>query len=86
MNSKGLTELEFIEVTTQHQPNTFAVGVEKYVREHDVSYIDGVIGYSDEHEIELDIVPKLINITLKQKLEAEARALNLLPRTTSLPI
>ena len=56
MNSKGLTELEFIEVTTQHQPNTFAVGVEKYVREHDVSYIDGVIGYSDEHEIELDIL------------------------------
>ena len=86
MNSKGLTESEFVEITTQHQTSSFAVGVEQYVQVHDVSYIDAVIGYSDEHEIELDIVPKLINITLKQKLEAEARALNLLPRTTSLPI
>lgn len=86
MNSKGLTELEFIEVTTQHQPDTFAVGVERYVRDHDVSYIDAVIGYSDENDIELDIVPKLVNFTLKGKLEAEARALNLLPRTTTLPI
>ena len=83
---KGLTELEFIEVTTQHQPQQFAVGVENYVKQHEVSYIDAVLGYSDEQEIEMDIVPKLINPTLKQKLEAEARSLNLLPKTQALPI
>ncbi len=83
---KGLTELEFVEVTTQHQPQQFAVGVEKYVQEHEVSYIDAVLGYSEEKEIELDIIPKLINPTLKQKLEAEARSLNLLPRIQALPV
>ena len=86
MSSKGLTELEFIEVTTHHQPQQFAVGVENYVKQHEVSYIDAVLGYSDEQEIEMDIVPKLINPTLKQKLEAEARSLNLLPKTQALPI
>ena len=83
---KGLTELEFVEVTTQHQPQQFAVGVENYVKQHEVSYIDAVLGYSDEQEIEMDIVPKLINPTLKQKLEAEARSLNLLPKIQALPV
>ena len=83
---KGLTELEFVEVTTQHQPQQFAVGVENYVKQHEVSYIDAVLGYSDEQEIEMDIVPKLINPTLKQKLEAEARSLNLLPKIRALPV
>ena len=86
MSSKGLTELEFVEVTTQHQPHQFAIGVENYVKQHEVSYIDAVLAYSDEQEIEMDIVPKLINLPLKQKLEAEARLLNLLPKTQALPV
>ena len=86
MSSKGLTELEFVEVTTQHQPHQFAIGVEKYVKEHEVGYIDAVLAYSDEQEIEMDIVPKLINKPLKEKLEVEARKLHFLPGFVELPI
>ena len=45
-----------------------------------------MFAFCDENNIEVDIVPKLLNKSLKDKLELEAMDLNLIPRTGALPI
>ena len=81
-----LSEREFLEIVTNHQPNSFSIGVERLAREYDIGYTEAVIAYCDRYEIEMDIAPKLINKPLKDKLENEARNLNLLPKIGLLPI
>ena len=83
----ALTEEEFLEVITEHTSKSFSLGVESIKREWELSsYVDAVFAFCDENDIEADIVPKLINKSLKDKLELEAMELNLLPRTGALPI
>ena len=82
----SLNEREFLEIVTNHHPNSFSIGVERLALKYDIGYTEAVIAYCDEYEIEMDIAPKLINKPLKDKLENEARNLNLLPKIGSLPI
>jgi len=82
----ALSEREFLEIVTNHHPNSFSLGVERLAIKYDIGYTEAVIAYCDEHGIEMDIAPKLINKPLKDKLENEARNLNLLPKIGSLPI
>lgn len=48
------------------------------------SYITTVVNYVEENELEYTMLSKLINSTLKQKLEAEFQALNYLPKANSM--
>ena len=64
----------------------FTAAIENIRKDFDISYIDSVIYYCDEHDIELNIVDSLITRNLKEKLEAEAVELNFLPRGGVLPI
>ena len=83
----ALTEEQFLEVITEHTSKSFSLGVESIKREWELgSYVDAVFAFCDENNIEIDIVPKLLNKSLKDKLELEAMELNLLPRTGALPI
>jgi len=52
----------------------------------DMSYIDAVVWYCDENDIEIETVNKFISKTLKEKIELEARDLNYLPKVGKLPI
>ena len=52
----------------------------------DMSYIDAVVWYCDENDIEIETVNKLISKTLKEKIESEARDLNYLPKVGKLPV
>ena len=47
-----------------------------------MNYIDSVIHYCEENEIELDSVNKLISKPLKEKLRYEAQQLNFMKKTT----
>ena len=58
----------------------FTLAIEKIKKDFDISYIDSIIYYCEEHDIELNIVDSLITPNLKEKLEAEAVELNFLPR------
>ena len=71
----SLNEREFLEIVTNHHPNSFSIGVERLALKYDIGYTEAVIAYCDEHEIEMDIAPKLINKPLKDKLENEVRYL-----------
>lgn len=52
----------------------------------DVPYMEAVIDLMGEHEIEPDRIPNLINTSIKDKIEAEARDLNFLERINKLPL
>ena len=49
-----LSEHDFLEIVTNHHPNSFSIGVERLAREYDIGYTEAVIAYCDKHEIEMD--------------------------------
>ena len=60
--------------------------IEESVRVNRHPYMDAVISLCEEHNIELEEVKKFIGPAIKDKIEAEARNLNFLPKTNTLPI
>ena len=60
--------------------------VDSTVSQHNMSYMDAVIHVCEEHGIELEDVKRYVNVVLKQKIEAEATALNFLERHAQLPV
>jgi hypothetical protein len=62
----------------------FSKLVEKTVIEKRLSYMDAIVWLCEEHNIEIEDSRKFINLIIKDKLEAEARRLNFLPRQNTL--
>ena len=60
----------------------FAEDIEKMVLDKSLSYIDAIVEYCTENEIELDGVNKLVSKPLKEKLKYEATQLNFLKKTS----
>ena len=66
---------------------TFGLEIEKLVQEEDTSYIDAVIYYCEQNDIDYNILGKLIDNTLKAKIELEAREKNFLTnKVNTLPL
>lgn len=66
--------------------NKFSKMVEQIVHEKRLSYIEAVINICTENNLEVEDVSKYITGIIKDKIEAEARNLNFLPRQNTLPI
>lgn len=64
----------------------FSKMVEQTVLEKKLSYIDAVVHICESHNIETSDVKKFLTNMVKEKIEAEAKALNLLPKGAELPI
>ena len=60
----------------------FAEDIEKLVLATNMNYIDAVVQYCEDNEIELDSVGKLISKPLKEKIKCDAMELNFLKKTT----
>ncbi len=60
--------------------------VEELVREKELSYMDAVLHYAQTSEIEPEAMAKMLNQSIKDKIEVEAQELHLLKRTAKLPI
>jgi len=60
--------------------------VENVVHEKRLSYIEAVINICNENNLEVEDVSKYITGIIKDKIEAEARNLNFLPRQNMLPV
>jgi len=69
-----------------NSPKTFTLEIEKIVREKGITHMDAVLWYCQKESIELETVGSLISKGLKEKIEANARELNFLPRTAQLPV
>ena len=67
-------------------PKTFSLEIEKVAKEKEIIKIDSVIWYCQKNNLEPDSVGRLITKGLKEKIEANARELNFLEKTATLPI
>ena len=64
----------------------FSYEIEEFVKKTGVSYLDAVLEYCQENKIEPETVASLISKPLKEKIEADAMKLNLIPKVSQLPI
>ena len=67
-------------------PKSFTVAIENIAKEKQITHMDAVLWYCDQQDIEPDSVKSLISKGLKEKIEANARDLNFLPKQAQLPI
>ena len=67
-------------------PKTFSLEIENIAKEKQISHMDAILHYCEKNDIEPDSVSRLITKGLKEKFEANARDLNFLPKTATLPI
>ena len=60
----------------------FAEDIENLVLNTKMNYIDAIVQYCEDNEIELESVSKLINKPLKEKLKYVATELNYMKKTS----
>ena len=60
--------------------------IEEIVKNTELSYMEAVLDYAKKSEIEPEAMAKMLNQSIKDKIEVEAQNLNMLKRTAKLPI
>ena len=65
----------------------FSLEIEKIVQEKKgISYMDAVLKYCEDNELDPSTVAPMITKTLKDKITIEAQNLNYIPKTGQLPL
>ena len=66
----------------------FSLEIEKIVKEKRISYMDAVVLYCEENDIDTSTVSPLVSKSLKEKIKLEATNLKMLkfPKCGQLPI
>tara|TARA_Y100000004_G_scaffold41064_1_gene44609 strand:- start:1222 stop:1440 length:219 start_codon:yes stop_codon:yes gene_type:complete len=67
-------------------PKTFCMKIENIVKEKNITHMDAVLWYCQKEGLEIEGINPLISKALREKIEADARELNFLPRQAKLPI
>lgn len=73
---------------TRDQMLNFSLDIEEIVYMKDISYMDAILEYCENNDVEIEVAASLISNNLKSKIQLEAEDLNFLPRsnTTRLPL
>ena len=71
---------------TLNTPKTFSLEIENIAKYKNITHMEAVLWYCKNEGIEPDTVSPLISKALKEKIEANARDLNFLPRQAQLPL
>lgn len=61
----------------------FGLIIEGIVKEKRISYMDAVVKFCDENDIDTSTVGPLINKQLKEKIQLEAEKLNLIEKSST---
>jgi len=69
-------------------PKEFAKEIEDLVWKHDIDYIDAVVFYCEQNNLEIETAASLIKMNdhVKTMVQTEAEALHYLPKVSRLPI
>ena len=67
-------------------PKTFSIYIESEVRKKHITHMEAILEYCSLNNIEPDSITNLIQKPLKDKIEADARDLNFLPKMGKLPV
>jgi len=66
--------------------NEFSLYIEQLVQEKRMTHMDAVLEYCKENFLEPQDVAKLINKSLKDKIELDFQDMNFLPKTAKLDV
>jgi hypothetical protein len=77
-------ENEFTQAVAKKFMNStkFAVEIENLVKKEKLNYIDAIVLYCEENNIEIESITKLVSKPLKEKLKCDAQQLNFMKKTT----
>lgn len=67
-------------------PNEFAIYIDEIVSKSKFTYMEAVINYCNEMDIEVDSIGSLINQKLREKIQIEAEQANMMKPRGQLPI
>lgn len=65
---------------------SFSMKIEELVENKQIPYMDAIILYCENVEMEIEVAAKLLSGAIKSKLKAEAEELNFLPRSNTLKL
>ncbi len=66
--------------------NEFSIFIDEMVNKKKISYMDAIIGYCNEMDIDVDSIGSLVNQKLREKIQVEAEQANLIKPRGHLPI
>ena len=66
--------------------NEFSLHIEDKVQKEKLSYMDAIIAYCNEVDIDVESVANLVNQSLKEKIQIEAEDNNYMKKRAKLPI
>lgn len=83
-----LLQIDDTQISSIKSPTQFMQEIEALVAEKNIEYIDAVIYYCNENDIELETAASLIkgSAKMKAKIQVEAENYNYLPKTGKLPL
>jgi len=67
-------------------PNEFSLYIEEKVIKEKIGYMDAIISYCSEIDIDIETISKLINQSLKDKIRLEAEEQNYIKKQAKLPL
>lgn len=67
-------------------PTKFGILIETMVLTKHMSYMDACLEYCSENNVEPNSLGRLVNKSLKQKIQVEAEDLHYFPKTNTLPV
>jgi len=67
-------------------PTKFGILIETMVLTKNMSYMDACLEYCSENNVEPNSLGRLVNKSLKQKIQVEAEELHYFPKTNTLPV
>lgn len=76
----------FIITKRFRSPNEFSLYIEERVAKEKIGYMDAIIDYCNNNDVDVDSIGNLVNASLKQKVQAEAEEQNMLKPKGRLPI
>lgn len=88
MNEEDYKQLTDALVITKRfrSPNEFAIYIDELVVRTKFTYMEAVINYCNEMDIEVDSIGSLINQKLKEKIQIEAEQANMMKPRGHLPV
>jgi hypothetical protein len=88
MSEEDFENLNDVLVITKkfRSPNEFSLYIEERVIREKIGYMDAVISYCTEVDIDIESISKLINQSLRDKIRTEAEEQNFLKKRGKLPL
>ena len=62
------------------------ITLEELAAKGKLSYIEAIVEYADSIDVEIESIAKLLNHSIKDKIELEAQNLNMLKKSARLPL